>query len=132
MQKKEWELLGETLPLMDFLTVFTLGACRAVVEALPHYGGKVLVLRHGVHIYPRVSQDEARQKLIDYLIHQARIPPREKAGLRRIEKYFTSRDTVLLGNYGFIMPDKGPPQLYELGRHVQERPPNHRIMTLFV
>jgi|GEM_PF-3810133 len=44
----------------------------------------------------------------------------------------TPTDTVLLGNYGFIIWDKDPLRLYELGRLVPERLPNHRVMTLFV
>jgi glycosyltransferase involved in cell wall biosynthesis len=132
MQEKEWGLLREALPLLDFITVFSLGAYRAVVGAFPHYREKVVVLRHGVHRYPRVSQDEARRKLVSYLIHQAKIPLREKEEVRRIEKSLTSRNTVLLGNYGFITPDKDALQLYELGRLVQERIANYRVITLYV
>jgi hypothetical protein len=132
MQKKEWELLREVLPLLDFMTIFTLGAYRAAVQAFPQYKEKVVVLRHGVHRYPRVSQDQAKQKLIAYLTQRAKISFGEKAELKRIEKSLTSRDTVMLGNYGFITQDKDPLQLYELGRLVQERLPKHLVMTLFV
>jgi len=132
MQEKEWELLGEALPLLDFATVFTQGAHRAVAEAFPRYGEKVVVLRHGVHNYPLVSQNQARQKLFAYFTQLDRIPLSEKTRLGRIEKSLTSRDTVLLGNYGFITQDKDPLQLYELGTLVQKRLPNHRVITLFV
>ena len=132
METKELELLREVLPLLDFMTVFTLGAHRAVAKAFPLYKEKVLVLRHGVHRYPRVSQDEARQKLIAYLFQEAEIPVSQKAELKRIERSLASKDMVLLGNFGFITPDKDPLQLYELGRLVQEKLPNHRVMTLFV
>lgn len=132
METKELELLREVLPLLDFMTVFTLGAHRAVAKAFPRYKEKVVVLRHGVHRYPRVSQDEARQKLIAYLFQEAEIPVSQKAELKRIERSFASKDMVLLGNFGFITPDKDPLQLYELGRLVQEKLPNHRVMTLFV
>ena len=132
MRKEEQELLEEVLPLLDFMTVFSLGAHRAVVKAFPHCKEKVVVLRHGVHRYPRVSQPEARQKLIDYLIQQANIPSEEKKEVKRIEKTLTSRYTVLLGNYGFITQAKDPLQLYKLGRVVQERLPNHLVITLFM
>jgi len=49
MNRKEEELLRETLPLVDALTVFTNGAYRAVLEAFPGYAKKIVVLRHGVH-----------------------------------------------------------------------------------
>jgi len=132
METKELELLREVLPLLDFMTVFTLGAHRAVAKAFPPYKERVLVLRHGVHRYPRVRQDEARQKLIAYLFQEAEIPVSQKAELKRIERSLASKDMVLLGNFGFITPDKDPLQLYELGRLVQEKLPNHRVMTLFV
>jgi glycosyltransferase involved in cell wall biosynthesis len=132
MEKKEWELLRQILPLLDFMTVFTAGAHRAVAKAFPPYKERVVVLRHGVHRYPRVSQDEARRKLIAYLFQEAEILVSQKAELKRIERSFASKDMVLLGNYGFITQDKDPLQLYELGRLVQKKLPNHRVMTLFV
>jgi hypothetical protein len=132
MQEKEMGLLREVLPLLDFATVFTQGAYRAVVEAFPHHREKVVVLRHGVHQYPKVTKDYARRKLFDYLTQLAPIPPREKSRLRIIEKTLSWNGTVLLGNYGFITQDKDPFQLYELGRLVQEKLPDHRVITLFV
>jgi len=130
MRRIEWELLKETLPLLDVLTVFTNGAYQAVVKAFPEYREKIVVLRHGVHLYPKVSQKEARDKLLAYLIHQANIPVEQQEELKRMEGILFSKDTVLLGNYGFITKDKDPVQLYHLGRLVQERLPNHRVITL--
>lgn len=62
MDRKEEDLLRETLPLVDALTVFTDGAYRAVLEAFPEHEKKIVILRHGVHLYPRVSKHEARKK----------------------------------------------------------------------
>lgn len=132
MQEKEVGLLREALPVLDFATVFTRGAYGAVMGAFPQYREKVVVLRHGVHHYPRVSKDYAREKLFDYLTQLAALLPREKAGLKIIEKSFSWKDAVLLGNYGFITQDKNPLRLYELGRLVQTKLPNHRVITLFV
>jgi hypothetical protein len=131
MCEKEEELLRETLPFVDALTVFTNGAYRAVLEAFPDYAEKVMVLRHGVHLYPKVSQNEARKRLFSYLINESEIPPFQKRELGGAEAYLHSRDTILLGNYGFITSDKDPLQLYELGRLVQDRLSNHRVITFF-
>jgi hypothetical protein len=131
MNRKEEELLRETLPLVDVLTVFTNGAYRAVLEAFPGYGEKIAVLRHGVHLYPRVSPHEARKKLFSYLVNQAEIPLFQKRELSRAKAYLHWRDTILLGNYGFITSDKDPLQLFELGRLVQEKLLNHQVITLF-
>lgn len=132
MQEKEVGLLKEALPILDFATVFTQGAYGAVTEAFPQYREKVVVLRHGVHHYPRVTKDYARQKFFDYLMQRDLIPPDEKTRLRIIQKSLSWKDTVLIGNYGFITPDKDPLQLYELGRLVQEKLPHHKVITLFV
>jgi hypothetical protein len=131
MEKKEEELVRETLPLVDVLTVFTNGARKAVLEAFPEYGEKIVVLRHGVHLYPTVSPYEARKKLFSYLVNEAEIPLFQKKELNRVENHFHSPDTILLGNYGFITSDKDPLQLYELGRLVQDKLPEHRVITLF-
>jgi len=131
MCKKEERLLRETLPFVDALTVFTNGAYRAVLEAFPDYAEKVMVLRHGVHLYPKVSPHDPRKKLFSYFVNQAEIPLSKKRELSRAEAFFHSRDTILLGNYGFITSDKDPSQLFELGRLVQEKLSNHRVITLF-
>lgn len=132
MQEKEVDLLREALPLLDFITVFTRGARRAVMEAFPQYKEKVLVLRHGIHHYPKVSQEYAREKLFDYLSHLPSIPNSERIRLRGLGKTFLQGDTLLIGNYGFITQDKDPLQLYEIGKRIKERLPKYRVITLFV
>ncbi len=132
MCKKEEDLLRETLPLVDLLTVFTNGAYRAVIQAFPKYRKKVFVLRHGVHFYPKVDQKKARAHFLSYLMNQADLPPFQKEALRRLEEDLHSKETVLLGNYGFITQDKDPLKLFDLGRRVQEKLPRHRIITLYV
>ncbi len=132
MQQKEWRLLQEALPLLDFVTVFTEGAYRAVTKAFPHSGNKVVVLRHGVHTYPKVSKDEARERLLRYLIERSPIPAMERERLERMKGELASQETILLGNYGFITQDKDPLRLYEFGRLVQRRLPSRRVVTLFV
>lgn len=132
MQKKEMELLGEVLPLLDFATVFTSGARRAVVEAFPQYRQKVLVLRHGVHRYPPMSQEEAREKLFSYLNQNPFLSSRDKSNLMELEKSLSKKEAILIGNYGFITQDKDPIQLYEVGGLLQKRIPHQRIVTLFI
>jgi glycosyltransferase involved in cell wall biosynthesis len=131
MQKKEEELLREALPLVDLMTVFTNGAYRAVIEAFPKYAKKVFVLRHGVHLYPEINQKEARKQLFAYLMNQADLSLFQKRELGRLENDLHAKETVLLGNYGFITEDKDPFKLFELGKRVQENLPKHRVVTLF-
>ncbi len=132
MQEKEFRLLAEVLPLLDFATVFTQGAYGAVAQAFPQYREKVVVLRHGVHRYPRVKKREAREKLFDYLIECVLRGTDERARLRRAVESLSSRPTLLLGNFGFITQDKDPLRLYELGRLVRAKLPSYKVVTLFV
>lgn len=44
MDRKEEDLLRETLPLVDALTVFTDEAYRAVLDAFPELGKKIVIL----------------------------------------------------------------------------------------
>ncbi len=131
MTKREFEILSKTLPLVDFSTVFTDGAYGAVVKAFPQYEERVIVLRHGVHLYPKVNRYDARKEFFSYLINQAEISPSHKKELCRLEDYLHSRHTILLGNYGFINPQKEPLQLYELGSLIQERLPQHQVIKIF-
>ena len=80
MQEKEMNLLEKALPLLDVCTVFTRGAHQALTRAFPKYRKKVVVIRHGVYLHSLVSQREAREKLIGYLIDQADISSQNKEG----------------------------------------------------
>lgn len=92
---------------------------------------EIVVLRHGVHLYSRVSQQKARARLYSYLVNQAEIPDFQKDELRRIEADFYSNSTILLGNYGFITSDKAPWHLYESGKLVRQKFFNYQVITLF-
>ncbi len=131
MTKREFEILNKTLPCVDFLTVFTDGAYRAVVKAFPQYKERVTVLRHGVHLYPKVNRYDARKELVSYLINHAEISPSQKKELCKLRDYFYSKHTIVLGKYGFIDRVKEPLQLYELGRLIQEKLPQYKVVKLF-
>jgi len=130
MRRQEETLLRDALPLLDVMTVFSDGAYRAVSRAFPQYKDKVVVLRHGVHVYPQVSQLEARERLLGYLINQADIALDKKQELKQMYHFF-SKEMILLGNFGFISSGKDPLKLYQLGQLVQHRLPNHRVVVLY-
>jgi len=130
MEEKEANLLREVLPLLDALTVFTRGAYRAVVKAFPEYRDKVVIIRHGTQLYPIVSREKARKKIIGYLISEADIPSREKQKLKKNYSHFFSPKAIILGNLGFIISDKDFSSLYRLSQLVREKLPQYRIITL--
>ena len=130
MQEKETDLLEKTLPLLDACTVFTRGAHQALTRAFPRYRKKVVVIRHGVYLHSLVSQREAREKVIRYLIDQADISSQKRRDLKKYYSFFFSPKTVLLGNIGFITVEKAFSDLYQLRRLVQEKLPHHRVIAL--
>ncbi len=132
MEKKELELLKRALPLLDALTVFTKGAYQTVIKAFPEYKDRIVVIRHGVHLYPEVSRRKARERLIEYLIDQAEIPFRKKRELEKNYSHLLSPKTIILGNFGFITADKAFSDLYRFRQLIQERVPRHRIITFVI
>lgn len=130
MEEKEIDLLEKALPLLDACTVFTRGAHQALTRAFPRSRKKVVVIRHGVYLHSLVSQMEAREKLIGYLINQADISSQKKKDLKKYYSSFFSPKTVLLGNIGFVTVEKAFSDLYQLRRLVQEKLLHHRIIVL--
>ncbi len=130
MEEKEIDLLEKALPLLDACTVFTRGAYQALTRAFPRYRKKMVVIRHGVYLHSLVSQREAREKVIGYLIDQADISSQKRRDLKKYYSFFFSPKTVLLGNIGFITVEKAFSDLYQLRRLVQEKLPHHRVVAL--
>ena len=132
MRRQEEDLLKDALPLLDAMTVFSNGAYWAVSRAFPQYEDKVVVLRHGVHLYPPVSQRQAKESLLGYLINQADMSSDKKQELKQMYHHFFSKETILLGNFGFVSNNKDPLKLYELGQLVRYRLAKHRVVVLYI
>lgn len=132
MEKKEHYLLTEALPLLDALTVFTRGAYQAVIRTFPQYQDKVVILRHGVHLYPPIEREEAKKKLLKYLLNEPNILSQKKKELEKIYAHFFSPKTVILGNFGFISAGKALSDLHRLRQLVQEKLPQHRVISLII
>ena len=132
LQEKEKKLLKQVLPLIDVLTVFTNGAYQVVVDTFPEYKDKVVVLRHGVCLYPEVKQEEARKKLLSYLVNRASISQTQKEELKSLYRLFFSDKVILLGNFGFITQDKDPLKLYQLGEILQARLPAYKVIAIYI
>ena len=132
VSRKEEHLMSVVLPLLDAATVFSDGAYRALSRAFPQFKEKIVVLRHGVHDYPRVSPEEARKKLLSYFTGQAAIPLSQKQEAKEIARQFVSPATIVLGNFGFVSLGKDPLALYELGKLIRDKFPKRRVITLNV
>jgi len=121
---REQRLMGAVLPFLDMATVFSDGAWRALNAAFPQFTAKVVVLRHGTHVYEAVHRAEARRELVRYLLDCAH-------GMTAIPGDLLSPATIMIGNFGFVTPDKNPLALYEIGEHVRSRLSGRRVVTLY-
>ena len=121
---REQRLMGAVLPVLDVATVFSDGAYRALSEAFPQFAAKVVVLRHGTHRYAPIGRDSARRRLIEYLA-------KRMEAVAGIADDLLSPATIILGNFGFITPDKDPLALYEIGKQVRRKLSERRIVTLY-
>lgn len=128
----EEKLLYNVLPWIDLATVFTDGAYQAVIRKFPKYKDKIVVLRHGVHNYPRMSKENARERLLRYLIDRAEIPTAIKEELKNLSPQLFSDNTILMGNFGFITPEKDPLQLYQISKLLQDKVPSKKVITVFM
>jgi len=129
---EEEEFLAKVLPLLDAATVFTEGAYRAVVRRFPQHQDRVVLLRHGVHLYPRWGQKRAKETLVRYLMRRPHIPLQKKRDLHRVYHHFFSPRTVTLGTVGFVSASKALSDLHRLREAVQKRLPRHRVLSLVI
>jgi glycosyltransferase involved in cell wall biosynthesis len=134
LRTEQYDFLGSLLPLVDAITVFSKGAYQAVTSAFPEHQGKVHVLRHGVHSYPEVSRlnrREAREKLLDYLLYESNLDLETKYTLHK-QRIFIDKNTVVIGQTGFLSPNKGTEQLYRVRNLLQKSLPDKRIIAVRV
>lgn len=131
MDRVEEEILRETLPVVDAITVFTDGARKAVISAFPHYSSKVVVLRHGVHLHESLPVVESRKALMGWLEEKGRQHGRLRKDVPRLKNALFSPDTVLMGSYGFVTKEKDTLGMFRLADMVQEGLKGRRVVALF-
>lgn len=128
----EYEFLRQLLPHVDAITVFTRGVHRAVSSAFPEHRRKVHVLKHGVHTYPEVShmsRREAKEKLHHYLLYETELPQNTKEKLHE-QRLLLAPATVVIGQTGFLCPNKETEVLFQLRDRLQRALPPLRIAAL--
>jgi hypothetical protein len=132
LRSEQQEFLAMILPHVDAITVFSYGVHRAVTLAFPEYKEKVHVIKHGIHSYPdivRLSRKEAREQLNDYLLYESNLDSVTKDLLHKQQVLLDPR-VVLLGQTGFLCPQKGSELLYKVRNNLQIAIPSRRIISL--
>jgi len=130
LRRKEYMLLKKILPHLDAATFFTEGAYKAVSSTFPNYKDKIVMIRHGTHLYPKITRRKARHILFDYLTKKTDIPEKDREGLLKLESIFFKKRAKLVGNVGFISLNKAEEFIFITGMALQNMMPKNKIITL--
>jgi hypothetical protein len=134
LRRSEYSFLRSLLPHTDAITVFSDGVYEAVIHSFPGYSGKVHVLRHGTHLYPRlagVSRAEAKAMVHEYLVGESMLDQAGKDNLRQ-QGVFLDPDTAVIGGTGFISASKGIEPLFHARNAVQQMLPRRKVAAVYV
>ena len=130
--QNQYELLRDVLPQVAAITGFSDGVFQAVTAAFPQYEDKVYIMNHGIHSYPgisRLSRKEAKDGLNDYLLYESDLDKSTKETLHR-QHIFTDSDTIVLGQTGFLCPNKNTEALYSMRFKLENVIPHKRIAAV--
>jgi len=134
LRKQEYSLLCELLPNTDAITVFSNGVYNAVVHAFPDYKDKVHVLKHGVHLYPKVSsmsREAAKLRIYEYLVDESGLEQKIKDKLIE-QRVFLDDDMTVIGSTGFITASKGTKLLYQAYNDLHHILPQKKIAVVHI
>jgi glycosyltransferase involved in cell wall biosynthesis len=125
LRKREKRLLNKILPIVDAATVFSNGAYHSVTNAFPEYKEKIVVLRHGVHLYEKIDKEKAREMVLRYI--------REDLGEDGISyEHLFGKKRILIGNVGFITKDKNLLDLYQLQDILRRMLFSHNVIAIYI
>ncbi len=131
LEEIEYKLLESILPIVNVITVFSDGVYLAVCGAFPDFKDKIVVLRHYCEIYPSASTKNAKKKLIESLLSAKRINSKLKKQLENLGKIIAKKNVKLIGDIGFITPNKGSEIIY-LVREELEKKINQKIISMYI
>jgi len=133
LRRNEYLFLRLILPHTDAITVFSDGVYQAVIRAFPEHRDKVHVLRHGIHLNPkiaRMSRAEAKMRIHEYLVYESGLGQAYKDNLKQ-QRVFLDTDTIVMGGTGFITASKGTELLYRAQDLLQQMLPRRRIVAVY-
>lgn len=132
LRENEYLLLDSLLPHVQAITVFSHGVYQSVIAAFPQHVFKIHLIKHGIHSLPRISQlsrREAKNILRDFLLYDSDIPDITKEGIRK-SGLFKDNQTTIIGQTGFLCPNKQSESLYSIRKHLQKTLPERRIAAV--
>ena len=132
LTENEYAFLKDLLPRVNAITVFSKGVYHAVTKAFPESSRKVYVIKHGLPLSPeasRLSRQEARIKLNDYLIHKSHLPEATKESLLH-HRILANTDNFIIGETGFLCSGKQSELLFTIRDTLSKMIPERQIIAL--
>ncbi|TKJ23478.1 MAG: hypothetical protein CEE42_11960 [Promethearchaeota archaeon Loki_b31] len=131
---KKWqcELLENELPYIDVNTVFTNGVYKAFTKAFPEYRDKIVLIRHGVPLYPRISQENAKKEIISWLESENELNQDWQKSVEDLNSKIFEKNTITFGDIGFIDDRKLSNIIYPIIKLLQKRFPEKIIIGLYI
>lgn len=131
LEKIEYKLLENILPLVEVITVFSDGVYLAVLGAFPNFKDKIVVLRHPCKLYPQVIRKNAKEALIKSLLSSKKINSKLKRQLENLGKIISKNNVKLIGDIGFITPGKGSEIIYLVQEEIEKKI-NQKIISMYI
>ncbi len=115
MRAEEEDFLRRVLPCVKAVAVLSNCACNACITAFPEYKNKFTVVRHGVHNYPGLTKEVARN------IYWNNIKENGLSSDKKLKvgKMFFDPNAYLLVSSGFI--NLGREAVFELRKELEQR-----------
>ncbi|MFC2027100.1 hypothetical protein ACFLU3_00275 [Chloroflexota bacterium] len=132
LRKYQYELFRDLFPYVEAITVFSQGVYDAVTSAFPEHFSKVLLIKHGIHLYPEVaclSRSEAREELNDFLLYESDLDEITKNNMHK-QKILVDKDAIIVGQTGFLCPFKHSESLFYVRDRLQKMLPQKRVVAL--
>jgi len=132
LKKWQYKLLKKELPYIDVNTVFTKGVYMAITKAFPKYRDKIVLIRHGVPSYPRISQQNAKKEIISWLESKNELKKDWQKSVEDLNSKIFERIAITFGDVGFIDNRKLSTNIYSTINLFQKKFPNKKIIGLYI
>ena len=130
--KWQYKLLKNELPYIDVNTVFTKGVYMAFTQAFPKYKERTVLIRHGVPIYPRINQENAKKETLSWLESENELNQDWQKSVESLNSKIFEKNNITIGDIGFIDDRKLSNTIYLTKKLLQKRFPDKNIIGLYI